>query len=524
VSVPRPGSLVITKVLEGDPSQRGDIQIRVQCARLPGFPAGTFDQTQAIPAGVDPEPLVFSPIPAPADCTVTEPVTGDNDAVDVVTSVPVIVRVNPNEQLPLTLTNTYVPTDPDPVTGRLVVIKAISGPAAAFRGAVTLEVVCGDNTTVSITSPPDPPFIDVGPVPIGTSCTITEPVTGAIGGQVDVVGPTFDPAAVVTVDGPLVGATVGNSYHFPPVVLVKEFDGPAADQRGTVRMRLTCGAQTATITSPAGEVGPITATLAEVPPGTPCTVTELNNGATSGVAVATTFDPSQAITVGESRMVTATNTYTPILTGDLQLRSILTGPAEPQRGTVELTITCDSGRTVTLTIPAGTSPDLALVGGLPAGTRCTVQQVLDGDTPDILTSTTGAPTEPLEIVVDEAATVEVTNTYTAQVTPTTAPTSTTTPTPTTAPAPTTAPTPTPTTPPPTTPPPITPPTSAVQPSGGGSFPLTGTGVTMLVIPAIAALLLGATCAWAACRMREPPEANPPVGARAADPRGNSTPD
>jgi hypothetical protein len=64
----------------------------------------------------------------------------------------------------------------------------------------------------------------------------------------------------------------------------------------------------------------------------------------------------------------------------------------------------------------------------------------------------------------------------------------------------------------------------VQPFGGGSFPLTGIGVTMLVIPAIAALLLGATCAWAARRMREPPEANPPVRARGAVPRGNSTPD
>ena len=39
-------------------------------------------------------PLVFEPIPAPADCTVTETVTGANDAVDVIVIGEQTVRVD----------------------------------------------------------------------------------------------------------------------------------------------------------------------------------------------------------------------------------------------------------------------------------------------------------------------------------------------------------------------------------------------------------------------------------------------
>jgi len=61
--------------------------------------------------------------------------------------------------------------------------------------------------------------------------------------------------------------------------------------------------------------------------------------------------------------------------------------------------------------------DPALLGGLAAGTRCTVTQVLDGDTATILTATTGVPADPVEIVADQTATVAVIDTYTQDAIP-----------------------------------------------------------------------------------------------------------
>ena len=220
--------------------------------------------------------------------------------------------------------------------------------------------------------------------------------------------------------------TVSNTYSFAPgtVQLVKELDGPAAADRGTVRLRWTCDDEVTVFEIPPGEAGPVTLFQAEVPSRTTCRAVELNNGATSGVAVTTAFDPPDgAVTAiaGETVRLTVTNTYTPIPTGNLLVESILTGPAEPRRDTVQLTVTCDSGRTVTLTMPPGRSPDPALVGGLPSGTQCTIAQPLDGDTPSILTTTSGLPATPVDVVVGEPATVQVTNVYTDQVTPTTSP-------------------------------------------------------------------------------------------------------
>ena len=46
----KPGSLTITKTLQGASELRGDIQIRVQCLQV-SSPGGTFDETKTVPAG-----------------------------------------------------------------------------------------------------------------------------------------------------------------------------------------------------------------------------------------------------------------------------------------------------------------------------------------------------------------------------------------------------------------------------------------------------------------------------------------
>src|SRR5204863_6648489 len=103
---PPAGSLTVTKVLQGDDHLRDDIEIRVRCDSGTN---GAFDQTQTVPAGVEPvRPLFFAPIPAPTDCTVTEPVTGTNDAVDVTVIGETTVRLTPNSNDQVTLINNYI--------------------------------------------------------------------------------------------------------------------------------------------------------------------------------------------------------------------------------------------------------------------------------------------------------------------------------------------------------------------------------------------------------------------------------
>ena len=369
----------------------------------------------------NPPPFTLDGIAPAAGCTVDEPADGSTPTVAVSTSPVVPFTIGPfpaGGTLAETITDQYTA-----LTGRLVVNKNVSGTAAGSRGDITLAVSCTDGTTNSITLPSGAPLspLTVGPVPFGTACQVTEPNTGTAGGVI-VDGPTFNPGAVVTINQPVVVVTVSNAYHIAPatVELVKQFDGPAAADRGTVRLRWTCGDQDTTFDIPPGTPSPVTVTATEVEAGTVCRAIELNNGATSGITVTTAFEPaSQAVAAvaGQTVTVTATNTYAAIPTGDLRIETILTGPAEPRRDTVEIQVTCDSGRTIRLTTPPGRAPDPALIGGLPAGSHCTVGQPLDGDTSSILTATSGLPTDPVDVATDETATVRITNTYTDSVSP-----------------------------------------------------------------------------------------------------------
>jgi hypothetical protein len=465
---PRPATLVLTKVITGDAAaQHGGIEITVDC--------GTTGATFLVPAGVtDPEPFELEGIAPGSTCTISEPVNGSGPSVAVSTSPDLPMTIGPasaGQTLLGSITNEYTL-----LTGTLVVRKEVSGPQADLRGLIRLEVSCTDGTIASIEFPPatPPTDLEVGPIPFGSTCTVTEPVTGAVD-DVMVDGPVFTPGAVVVIDQPLMDVLVKNSYRFAPgtVQLVKAFEGPAAAERGTVRIRVVCGEgdRVELFVIPPGGPSPVTVTVPDVPSRTECRAEELNNGAVAGVLVTTTFEPpSQSVVAigGQTVAITATNTYTPIATADLLVESILTGPAEPRRAAVELTVTCDSGRTITLTVLPGQAPDPALIGGLPAGTRCTVAQPLDGDTPEILTATTGVPVDPVEVVTDDLTTVQVTNVYTDPVTP--------------APSPSPSPTPS----------PVPRPSPSPGASGSGSG-LAGTGLDadLLAVTAVVWLIAGA---------------------------------
>ncbi len=474
----RPVELVLTKVIAGDgAAQHGPIQLAVNCSD------GTTD-TFDIPAGATaPVSFTVDGLEPGSTCTITEPVDGSTPDVAVATAPLLPFTTDP---IPAGITASEVILDDyTRNTGRLVVVKQITGAAAASRGDITLTAECSDGTTASTTYTPTDPLtaLDVGPLPFGTTCTVTEPNTGAAN-DVLVNGPNFNPGPVVTINQSLNVVTVGNDYQFAPgtVQLVKNIDGPAAAARGTVRLRLTCDDDVHEFDIPPGNPGPVTLFDAELPAGTTCQAIELNNGAASGVNVSTSYDPEtrtvKAI-AGETTTITVKNTYTPIPTGSLLDETILTGPAEPRRGTVQFVVSCDSGRTLTQTIATSQPADPALLGGLPVGTRCTITQPLDGDTPTIITTTSGLPTAPLNIGVGDTATVQVTDLYTDLPPSTTVPPATTSP------------------PPPTTPPPTTTAPSTVeastQASGVGGF-LAATGVAagtaVTIAIALSAIALG----------------------------------
>ena len=65
-----------------------------------------------------------------------------------------------------------------------VVTKTIAGPAAGTQGAISVTVSCDDGTAESLDLPPGAtgthPLV-IADLPIGTTCTVAEPVDGAVG-------------------------------------------------------------------------------------------------------------------------------------------------------------------------------------------------------------------------------------------------------------------------------------------------------------------------------------------------------
>ncbi len=280
-------------------SCEGTVQIRVQCGQVPGFPGGVFDETQTIPAGVNPvPPLVFSPIPAPADCIVTETVTGENGAVDVVVIGEQTVRVTPNSNIQLTLTDEYTVK-----SGSLRIRKVVDGPGAALRDDVVLAVSCTDGTNTTLVVPAARAASEqaIGPITATSTCTVTEISTGAVPGVVDVVVSPPVPQTVTIVADTESVVEVRNTYTPAPASLqvTKNVTGPAAGSQGAIVIDVGCDDGTVTsFALPAGApAGPNSFPPLTVPTGTRCAVTESTTGATATVDVTTSFAPNAVVDV-----------------------------------------------------------------------------------------------------------------------------------------------------------------------------------------------------------------------------------
>ena len=151
--------------------------------------------------------------------------------------------------------------------------------------------------------------------------------------------------------------------------------------------------------------------------GASCTVTETANGAVPGVVDVTTAPPlpvTVTIAPGETATVTVTNTYSSV-PGSLTVVKQTAG-ADEFRGSITVTATCTppGGGPVTASQtypPRAPFPPL-VIGGLAAGTVCTITEPVDGSTPALDVTTT--PSLPLVVTIDagEHETATITNTYT----------------------------------------------------------------------------------------------------------------
>lgn len=305
--------------------------------------------------------------------------------------------------------------------GSLAVTKSIEGPAAGSQDAVVINIDCGAgyqftfNIPAGTTGTPSETFNDI---PAGTSCTVTEPTNGATASvQVSTVLP---PAPVAIPSAGTATATVTDTYTFTPgtLVVTKTNTGEAAGAQGEVVIAVVCTLDGATVldttvTIPEGTLVPEASEFPNLAAGTSCTVTETTTGETASVAVTVTGGGTVTVPAAGSVTAALTNDYT-FNPGTLAVRKDIAGDGAGRQGAVTLQVTCSSGLSRTITIPAGTvEPTTEEFTGLPAGTTCTVTETATGETTEVSVSTVIDPAGgAVTIPAGDGVEVDVTDTYT----------------------------------------------------------------------------------------------------------------
>jgi hypothetical protein len=250
---------------------------------------------------------LYSGIPTPASCVVTETADGHTSTVPVVvTGSPSTVSIPPGGAGAAHITDTY-----GSAPGSLLVTKTIAGPLAGQQGPIAIHVVC-NGTALS------PDFVigarskagsvshSFDGIPAGSVCTVTETADGGTttvaatvsgnGQTVTVTAGTVVPVSLVDAyDQPLGGLEdvvppLGGSGPFQPIRgylnVIKTMTGAAAKQHGPITILVDCGpAHAFVFRIPAHVSGSVSRVFPDLPRRTRCTVTETENGHTSTVSV-----------------------------------------------------------------------------------------------------------------------------------------------------------------------------------------------------------------------------------------------
>jgi hypothetical protein len=318
-------------------------------------------------------------------CTITETADGATATVTVTTEgSPQEVTVGPDGTGTADLTDTYTF-----VPGSLTVTKAIAGAAAGQQADVVINVTCDRTALANFVIPAGTEAGTLShrydDLPGDASCTITEPTNGRTRtAAVTVVGSgqivTVPPAGTAT-------AELSDTYEPAAGVLAvrKTITGTAVGRQGPVTITVSCaGVALPDIVFPAGAAaGTFTRGFTGIPGGSSCVVSETADGTTTTVDV-DVDDPLQTVTVpaGGVVLVEITNTYTNA-PGALVVTKTLAGAAAGQQGEVAILVHCGGPlHTFGFVIPAASAPGAnpRSYDDIPAGTTCTVTEVVDGRT------------------------------------------------------------------------------------------------------------------------------------------------
>ena len=336
----RTGSLRVTKVITGaDADQRGDIVIDVSCSN------GT-STSFTFPAGETPTPQTVSNLPAGTTCTTTEPADGGNPptvVVDTTIEPAGPVTITAGETAEVVVSNNY-----DSGVGSLVVMKDTEG-LDELRSSITIRAVCDNGSDGDLTFPVGAPLtpLVLDNLPIGTQCTVTEPVTGE-SNLVD-VSTTFVPGATVTITAPQppVVVRVINTYTPKPgdVSVTKTISGVGAAFHDPVVVVVACeDGQLGRIDIAAGAPGPRSVTLSAVPAGNDCGVAELEDGSNATVTATVTGLPDGNFVLfpAEDRTISIDDEYdwNP---GSLLVTKVIDGPEAAHRAAIVLSVGCSNG-------------------------------------------------------------------------------------------------------------------------------------------------------------------------------------
>jgi Domain of unknown function (DUF5979)/Thioester domain len=291
------GQLEVNKTITGVAAgQQGPITIHTVCdgtALTPDFviPANA-------PAGV--QSHIYSNIPTPATCTVTETADGATSSVSVdVTGSPDTVKIAPGGSGAATITDAY-----GAVPGSLLITKIIAGAAAGSQGPVTIHAVCNGvalspDFVIAAGAGAGSRSTSFDGIPAGSVCTVTE---SADGGTATVTATVSGDGQTVTVPaGTVASVTLVDAYEKTPsgapdvitgntgfLRVTKTIAGPAAGQQGRIAILVACGGplHTYAFIIPAhARAGRVSRVFPNIPAGSRCTVSEAANGHTSTVDV-----------------------------------------------------------------------------------------------------------------------------------------------------------------------------------------------------------------------------------------------
>jgi hypothetical protein len=257
--------------------------------------------------------------------------------------------------------------------------------------------VCDNGSTGEQTFPVGAPLtpLVLDALPIGTECTVTEPVDGE-SSLVDVTT-VITPASPVTITAPQppVVVRIVNTYTPKPgdVTVDKSISGPGAGLHGAVVVVVACeDGQLARIDLAAGAAGPGSANLSAVPAGDDCGVAELADGSNTTVSATVSGLPDGLFVIlpAEDRTISIDNRYD-LNPGALQVTKVIDGPLAARRSAITLTIACSNGISASRTYAPGAELTPILIEDLPAGTTCRLEEPDNGSAPGVGDVTVGAP-------------------------------------------------------------------------------------------------------------------------------------